>query len=666
MSHVLPGCSRCPQLNISSRCFYQPHTQFSRRASSRLSFLLSLPHTKGGHSSHLILRHSSFRTGYRPSPSPHPQNHRNPSSFHSLAPPCSSPIHCDVHETFQIPEASGHQSQLLSSPQLPSNLGRHLPIPRDVNALANHDKLLHARRSHVLPPLSNSRPLHELRTTANPLLQPHCSPRIPFHQPFSLSLRLYLSNSRPHPALHPRISPCRQLRPASRCPLMAQDSLHPPPISHPIRNSPGILGPMPLPTHTTRPPSKTIPLDSPATPPQQSNPTLDPITPQPGQCQACMPAGHSKVPTTLVSILHDTRLPGTSTGHLPPPTPQTPPHPALSVQLPLHLHPSRPYTSDLRPRRLCKNPIQQTRAQMGHSKSLGQSPDFCPSQRSNTTSGRLRVSPKPSPTSSPPSSTTLAAIPPLLFPPPINTNHSPHSGSPTPNPFSHSPRQRPILPSVYRGPVSLNHPSISPIQQTPPNHPPLPETTPPTPQQYQTSPPRPFQKKSPPLLIGSLPVFTEETTVHHPPRSHFKSPRPIPPPLHFFLSQLLGSAQPNSSRIRASARLSQLLQNFPYHHPTSPPSSPSQDPPHPNPPTPLPLLSRNLSSSPSTTPRQLSQFSPPRPIPPPLDPHHHLRFIPNPLPPLRPPSPTSPFSINSTPPHSPFSIASSNSYHSFC
>ncbi|AEP40394.1 movement protein [Tomato yellow blotch virus] len=545
MSHVLSSCPRSSQLYIPPRCFHQPHTQLSRRTTSRLSFLLSLSHTKGGHTSHSIFRNPSFRTGHRSTPPPHSQNYRNPSSLHPLETPRPCPFNRDVHEALQIPEASGHQPKFLPTSKLPPNSSRHLSVPRDVDSAANHSQLLHARRSHVLPPLPHSGPLHELRPAANPLLQPYCPTRIPLHQPFSLSIHLYLSDSRPHTPLHPRISPRRQLRPASRCPLVVKDSLHLSSIPLSVRNSPGILGPLPLHSHTAWPPSKT-PSSPPchplshlkSSPPSPLSPLESTILSTPKSAAGSKRVRQrTRTPNSGV-ILHDTRLPGTSTGNLPSPTPPRSSYSPLGLQRPLYLHSSRPHSPDLRPRRLRQNSIQQARTQMGHPKSLGQPPDFCPPKRSNTTTSRLRVPSQSPPTFPPPPPPTLAAIPPLLFPSPIHTHH-PSPCPTTSNPFSNTPRQRPILPSVYRGPIAFTIPPFHPYNK--------PFTIPlPCGKQLRrllnaTKRLLPASsKETTPLssLVPSL-FLREGTSCFTLPALTSNPPLPIPPLLHSLLSHML-------------------------------------------------------------------------------------------------------------------------------
>ena len=271
----------------------------------------------------------------------------------------------------------------------------------------------------------------------------------------------------------------------------------------------GILGPPPLSAHPTWSSSTSSP------------PLLDRPNP---------PLPH--LPHHRPRHLPNPERRGITTGLLPPPTLAPPASAKTSLRRSLHLHPSRSNPTDLRPRRLRPNSIQQTRVRLGHPKRLGQPPNLRSTKLSSSPQRRVHL-----PHHSPPKAKTLCQptlakniklLPPSTLPPLL----------PTPLP--------PVLFISSKGKAHLNLPqpksstishtasrSPKPSHQTPPN---LPVSAPP-----ETANPRSRPKTNhllretptlhplkipnlPPLGLGILPLPEEFHRPKHPP----SPPRPLP------------------------------------------------------------------------------------------------------------------------------------------
>ncbi|AYC35255.1 putative movement protein [Naranjilla mild mosaic virus] len=390
MSHGFPISPRSSQLNYSSRCFYKSHSELRRGTSPRLSIPVPLAPPQRSHSLPSLLGHPKLRFRDNPPSSSNPQNSRDFSPVQPLVLPSPQPLHSHVHETLEVPQTCGLEPKLQRKLELSTHCGRHRPLPRDLSLLSLPLLRLHARRFNVFQSCSDFGSFPQLPKSRDSLLQLGGAPRSPLHRSLTLPRDLHLQNFRTNTPLCPGISPRRIVQSAPTSPVLAEDRFDSPLLPPTFCNQTGILGPRPLTPH----PTWTPPRDQPCLQPSSSTRThlSNPSKPSSTLHRPTLPNIRAQRQS---GFIQNSRLPRAPSSHLPPTTPQTPACTNLSVQRPLHLHPGSANPTHVRPSRVRKNPKQQTRTFLGHSKRMGQSPNLCAFKRPPPPSGMLPFLLKP-------------------------------------------------------------------------------------------------------------------------------------------------------------------------------------------------------------------------------------------------------------------------------
>nr|AFC95825.1 movement protein [Watercress white vein virus] len=310
------------------------------------------------------LRYPNIWFGNFSPPPRRPQDDRDFSPSHPLVFPGHNSQLSHVYEAKQVPQTRFRQPQLQRAEELQAPPQRLHSLPNHIPGPPIPSDGVHARRPHVLSPLPNSSPLPSQTELGKALRQPRGPPRGPPIGPLLLPPALPLLHHQKHPPLRPRRPRSRKLQPARRRPVMAEDkrafTRRPPPKC----NDPGILGPRPLTSDSTRctspRPGATVPPS-----PDWSRPLLL-LPPTPNRPR----------------VLPNSRCRSPPGSHFPGSTSPPPPRSSNSVQRPLHLHSSSSHPPHLRPRRLCSDALVQAGTRLGDTNRLGQSPDLRPPQRS--------------------------------------------------------------------------------------------------------------------------------------------------------------------------------------------------------------------------------------------------------------------------------------------
>nr|WJJ45717.1 movement protein [Belladonna mottle virus] len=392
MENVFPICSRSSQLNNSPGCSFSSHTDVSCSTPPGFSGDLSMASSKR---SPPILEQPG-NTGfilrdYSP-PSPHPQNSGDFSPPSALEFPLRDSLHSALHETLQVSKAPKEESKLPRAQKLPTDFLRHSPVSNHLSHSSRHRVRLHARRSDVLPPKPDLRPLSQVAQCPEALLQLSDSTRIQLHGPLPPSRDLHLSDLRSNSSLRSGKSLLRFLQSTPERSQLAKNSFYSQHSHYAQRDHLGLLGPPPLYLDST---------GASLTTPCSCVPVHHLI--QFGSLQPVPACAHS---TSFVQNPGSSRV---TFRLLPESATQAPSCPCASLQLPLHLHQGSPNSSDLRPRRLRSHPKQQAPILLGHPKRLGQSPNLRFAERKRSAKNKVPLLGQPAAKNNPLSQAALNA-----------------------------------------------------------------------------------------------------------------------------------------------------------------------------------------------------------------------------------------------------------------
>nr|WNN30605.1 putative movement protein [Valeriana jatamansi tymovirus 1] len=444
MSNGFPAGPQRPVCHVAPRLLSPPRARVGQRLPPALPHHLPLDGSLRTHPLPSPLRNPNLRPRNHPSSPRHPQGHRDLSSPSPLVLSRHNAFKRNVHEARQVSQTSKQECQLPRAHQLPPDPHGLRPLPNHLPPPSNPSHNLHARRPHVLPSLTNPRPLLPSPPSAKAPCKPRSPPRINLHRPLSSPQPLHLHHSKPNPPLHPRKPRRGQLQSAPPSFVLAPHQLHLPPLPHSHSDHSGILGPCPLSSHPTR--------TSPPRP--QILPPTRPLLPSP----------LLQLPTTpnRSSLLPNPRRDRTPLRHFPSATTTPPARSNGCLQRPLHLHPRSPNSANLRPSRFRQDPVQQTRTRLGYFQRLGQSPDLRPPHLPHPSKRQLPPLPKSHPQ------------PPALPLPTLASSRRHRRSFPLlPHPPSHLP---PIVFASPKGKVHFRLPSLFPSQtpspkpQSPPPH----------------------------------------------------------------------------------------------------------------------------------------------------------------------------------------------------
>ncbi|AOX24077.1 putative movement protein, partial [Grapevine asteroid mosaic associated virus] len=161
-----------------------------------------------------------------------------------------------VHEALKVRQAASRAAELRCPVQLPHHSQRHHPLPHHLFLPPHRRDRVHARRSHVLRPLPDPRPVRLLPPPPEALRLSGRPPRVGLHRRLSLPRPLPLPLPRLGPRLRAGTQPRTQLHPAPLRPPVAQDHYHPWRRDHPDCLPLGFLGLRPLPSHPARHPPR--------------------------------------------------------------------------------------------------------------------------------------------------------------------------------------------------------------------------------------------------------------------------------------------------------------------------------------------------------------------------------------------------------------------------
>nr|USH10131.1 MP [Passion fruit yellow mosaic virus] len=375
MSDGLPTRSRRSQLDVAPRFISPPSARVGSRLPKALSDNIPLVGFSRPTSLSPKSRSPSFRSLHSPSSSSSAQNTGDQPPLQSLEFSRQREIFSGLHEAIKVRKAPKEEFKLPGALQLPRHSNRLRSVPFHNSHSALSPDSVHARRLDVHEPRADSPPLSSSSGSDEILLLPRRSTRESLHQPVSPPKPVPVSTGQRHPSLHSRAPPRRFLQPAHRSSKLVENQFHPAPKTPAICNDPGILGPPPLHSDSER----------------SSSPSSDQFLTPPSSPPRPSPPRHSGP-----GLLPNPRLPRAPRGHLPPSTSPGPSRPNHRLQRPVHLHQGRPHSQDLRSRRVRQVPLQQTRALLGHTQCLGQSPDLRASELPNSPKRLLPLLPKPS------------------------------------------------------------------------------------------------------------------------------------------------------------------------------------------------------------------------------------------------------------------------------
>nr|WIW79793.1 movement protein [Scrophularia mottle virus] len=356
MSYGFPACTRLSLIDRPQRRVFEPCSEPLSSTPPRLPSAVPLDHPEGTSALPDSLWNSSFRIrNFSPSPCC-AQSYRNILTFLSLELHGLDPFFCHVHETLQVRSLAIRQSKFLRASQLSAYSRRLSSLPHHLHLSSIPRSRLHARCSHVLRAFPNSSAVFELSQPSTTTLQPSRSPREQLHRPLPPPIRLHLHPPREHSPLCSRRTPRRKLRSTSISHSMVENQSNRFPSPQPVCQSPGILGPVPLDSHSTRSTPSSF---------QRKTDNLFP---------------HSKMPRS-------------ARGDLSSSTTSPPSRPVGSLRRTVHIHSSSENPSNFRPRRVCPNSLEQAPVRMGFVSSLGQSPNVRPAELSRPSKCRFRLLP---------------------------------------------------------------------------------------------------------------------------------------------------------------------------------------------------------------------------------------------------------------------------------
>nr|UOF93036.1 movement protein [Erysimum leaf mottle virus] len=378
MSNGLPTCLGRLSPDYTSGSLSSPNPRVNCGLDSLLHHDLPLGRAKATPPPPQLLRNPNVWFGNFPPPPRRSQNHRDISPSCPLVFPGHNSQLGHVHETKQVPQTRSRELQLPRTEELPTPSNRLRSVPSHLARPSHLPNHLHARRSHVLSPLTDTRPVHSTTQSGETLRESRGPPRSHSLRPLTLPEPLHLHHLPADPPLRPRRSRSRKLQPAHGRPVLAQSKPNIPRRPPPQRDYFGILGPRPLPPDSTRP----------ATPGSRS--------PRSIHSDIVGPISLLPPPSRRSGVVQDSRRSTPPGSDLSEPAHSTSPSPPRRLQLPVHLHSSRQNSKDLRPRGLRPNAFIQTRTRLGHSHRLGQPPNIRTSERAPPPQRGLPSSSEPS------------------------------------------------------------------------------------------------------------------------------------------------------------------------------------------------------------------------------------------------------------------------------
>ncbi|AOF41057.1 movement protein [Fig fleck-associated virus 2] len=228
-------------------------------ASPQIPRLVQICPIQGAHQYASSLRHQRLRFRLNRPSSSSSQNNRTSSPVRSLVFPRHFSIYCHVYEGKQVQQAVKSSTELPVPPKLPPPPKGFRQIrPRSTpSSLSRNPPRVHARRSDVLHPSPDPRPLLPIPEGVSPLRFPNHSSGSGFHRSLHESSPVPVSILGPGPPLLTRVKPVSPVHPTPVINRVVENHRHPQhhsPRSVPVCDSPGILGPRPLspdlPTHT--------------------------------------------------------------------------------------------------------------------------------------------------------------------------------------------------------------------------------------------------------------------------------------------------------------------------------------------------------------------------------------------------------------------------------
>ena len=184
-------------------------------------------------------------------PSPYPQDSGDFSPTPTLEFPLRHSLHSPLHETIKVPKAPAEKSQFPRAKKLPAHVIRHRPVPHHILHSSNNRVRLHARRSDVLSPQPNLRPVSKVSKHSETLLQLGDSTRVQLYGPFPPSGNLHLSDFRTNPPLRAGKSLLRFVQSTPQRTQLAKNSFYSQQSHYAQRHNIGLLGPPPLYLDTT-------------------------------------------------------------------------------------------------------------------------------------------------------------------------------------------------------------------------------------------------------------------------------------------------------------------------------------------------------------------------------------------------------------------------------
>nr|AMH40121.1 movement protein [Turnip yellow mosaic virus] len=375
MSNGLPISIGRPCTHDSQRSLSTPDSRIHSGLDSLLDTDLPMVHPEGTPTPTQFLRHPNIWFGNLPPPPRRPQDNRDFSPLHPLV---FSGHHAQlrhVHETQQVQQTCPGKLELSRTEELSPAPQRQHSLPLHLTRPSRFPHHFHARRPDVLPSVPDHGPFPAETKPRTSVRQPRSPTRGPSLRSILLPEVVHLHDDPPHSSLRPRRSRSRQLQPTIRRPLLAPNQFHPLRQPPPLRDDPGILGPRPLASNSTRdPPSR-------------------PITPGPFNTHGARPLSVLPRAPSRRGLLPNPRRHRTSTGHIPPTTTSRPTGPPSRLQRPVHLHQGSPHTPNLRPSSVRKDAFLQTGPRLGHLERLGQPSNLRTSERPPSTKRRL---PRPS------------------------------------------------------------------------------------------------------------------------------------------------------------------------------------------------------------------------------------------------------------------------------
>nr|AMH40127.1 movement protein [Turnip yellow mosaic virus] len=375
MSNGLPISIGRPCTHDSQRSLSAPDSRIHSGLDSLLDTDLPMVHPEGTPTPAQLLRHPNIWFGNLPPPPRRPQDNRDFSPLHPLV---FSGHHAQlrhVHETQQVQQTCPGELELSRTEELSPAPQRQHSLPLHLTRPSRFPHHFHARRPDVLPSVPDHGPFPAETKPRTSVRQPRSPTRGPSLRPILLPEVVHLHDDPPHSSLRPRRSRSRQLQPTIRRPLLAPNQFHPPRQPPPLGDDPGILGPCPLASNSTRdPPSR-------------------PITPGPLNTHGVRPLSVLPRAPSRRGLLPNPRRHRTPTGHIPPTTTSRPTGPPSRLQRPVHLHQGSPHTPNLRPSSVRKDAFLQTGPRLGHLERLGQPSNLRTFERPPSTKRRL---PRPS------------------------------------------------------------------------------------------------------------------------------------------------------------------------------------------------------------------------------------------------------------------------------